>query len=82
MHNQTTIRKMADRDIEAVYEPGKQAFEFAVVPGPPRFWQKEQLRHWLQNPPDVLLVAEQDNQIVGFILSQLHQSTGKATVKT
>ena len=71
---------MLRSDIEAVYETGMktEAFRVSDTPG---FWSKEQLNRWLGNPDDVLLVAEDEERVIGYVMSQLHKPTGKATIE-
>lgn len=79
--SKVNIRRMVEDDVEAVYVLGKQTPEFAVKPGSPGFWRREQLRRWLNSADDILLVAEANGEVIGFILSQFHQPTGKATLE-
>lgn len=45
------------------------------------FWPKDRLYDWVRESDDVLLVAEYDGEIIGYILSQLHELTGKAVLE-
>jgi len=51
------------------------------VSGQACFWDKEQLDNWSKSEGDVCLVAEHNGEIIGFVLSQYHQPTGKATIE-
>ena len=71
---------MLRSDIETVYESGREteAFRVSDTPG---FWSRKQLNRWLDNPDDVLLVAEDNKRVIGYVMSQLHKPTGKATIE-
>lgn len=45
------------------------------------FWGQEELNSWSKSEGDVCLVAEDNGAIVGFVLSQYHKPTGKATIE-
>ena len=44
------------------------------------FWSKEQLELWVKGD-DILLVAEAEGKIVGFVLTAHHKPTGKVTLE-
>ena len=73
------IRKMKIEDVELVYALGIGEKRFRVGAESAGFWTKEQLRNWVKSKDDVLLVAEENRQIVGYVLSQYHAPTRKAT---
>lgn len=70
---------MTIEDIPQVIECGSQESNFSVTDTTEGFWSIEQLENTLKENNDVLLVAEQDECIVGFCISLIHQPTGKAT---
>jgi ribosomal protein S18 acetylase RimI-like enzyme len=74
------IRRMEERDLEKVYEwgAGTEGFSANIYS---RFWPEFALEKWVKKPDDVLLVAEEQDQMVGFILSQYHKESGKATIE-
>jgi ribosomal protein S18 acetylase RimI-like enzyme len=74
------IRQMRIMDIEAVHRLGSETKEFQVSEST-TFWPIDMLGTWICAGQDVLLVAEEDGQIAGFFLSQLHQPTGKAIIE-
>ena len=39
------------------------------------------MKNWIDSGNDVLLVAEDDNKIVGYVTSQFHAAPGKAVVE-
>ena len=72
-----SIRNMNNNDVEEVYNLGASQKEFASKSG--TFWAKEQLSQWCQSSSDVLIVAEQDQKIVGFSLYSANVPTKKVT---
>ena len=70
---------MKIEDVELVYALGIGEKRFRVGAESAGFWTKEQLRNWVKSKDDVLLVAEENRQIVGYVLSQYHAPTRKAT---
>lgn len=78
------IRPMRDRDVESVHESGVDVEAFQTTgteASESPFWPKDRLRRWVQTGEDVLLVAEADDEIVGFLLSHLHDTTGAAYIE-
>lgn len=71
---------MQRSDVKLVYDIGMKAEEFAISETS-RFWAKEQLYKWIDSKDDVLLVAEENREIIGYVTSQLHTPTGKATIE-
>ncbi|HRH55709.1 MAG TPA: N-acetyltransferase [Candidatus Paceibacterota bacterium] len=43
------------------------------------FWTEQQLKRWIEKGDDVLLAAEREGRVVGFVLTALHSPTGKVT---
>src|SRR3990167_7987834 len=69
------IRRMIPKDVEEVYNMGKNTPEFAVS-DTSSFWEKIELERWTrENLDDVLLVAEMNGKIVGFVLTKYHRAT-------
>jgi ribosomal protein S18 acetylase RimI-like enzyme len=76
-----TIRRITIKDIGVIYQLGKSAPEFNVAPHSSGFWSQQALSSWLNKNDDPLLLAEEDGEIIGFILCQFHWPTGKATIE-
>jgi len=55
-------------DIETVYKIGIKLKEFAVSKTS-KFWEKGELEKWLKKKDDVLLVAKENGELVGFLKS-------------
>ncbi len=73
------IRPMTDQDIPEVLHIGLEVEGFRVSENPEDyFWSEAQLRRWVASE-DVLLVAESDDKVVGFVLTAHHRPTGKVT---
>lgn len=74
------VRDMRLRDIDQIYEIGKGAPEFTVSDSS-SFWEKEDLKRWVKDKEeDILLVAEIENEIVGFVLAKYHKATRLSTI--
>lgn len=74
------IRPMTIADIATIHKMGQEEEGFRVAESEDScFWSKEQLERWVRAGEDVLLVAEVDGEIAGFVLTTLHRPTGKAT---
>ena len=65
------IRNMTLEDLPAVISIGNDAPELAVS-DVSRFWSEHRLHGWIEAHQDILLVAEEDGEVVGFQLTQLH----------
>lgn len=72
------IQKMTLSDISAVLKLGTGVAAFKVAEQD-CFWSRDQLENWIKADEDVLLVAKEDDDVVGFALSTLHKPTGKVT---
>jgi ribosomal protein S18 acetylase RimI-like enzyme len=61
-----TIRQMEIDDIATVFHLGEQLFTARVVPNLYRTWDEYELINLFQGDPEFCLVAELNEQIVGF----------------
>lgn len=68
------IRKMTAKDTAKVVKIGNEASELAVSEES-RFWGEDRLIPWVEADQDILLVAEDNSEVVGAILTNLHQPT-------
>lgn len=74
------IRAMNVEDVPAIHEMAAHEEGFRVAESEQScFWSQEQLARWVEAGQDVLLVAEVNEEIAGFVLTTLHRPTGKAT---
>ena len=72
------IRKMTVDDVEIVKAMGDSAPELSVTEGNSSFWSIKRLTQWVRYDSDVLLVAEHDKEVVGFLLTQIHSPSSTA----
>ena len=66
-HN-VKIRNATLKDFDNIYKIGNETKEFQVSSTEP-FIDKDELEYVIQSPKSVILVAEENNKIVGFIYS-------------
>ena len=71
---------MKPEDVVAVYNLASKEERFQVS-GHTCFWGKKELNSWAKEEGDICLVAEDQGEIIGFVLSQYHKPTGKATLE-
>lgn len=68
------IRDAESRDVGTLYKMGIVEEGFAVS-SQSRFYTKNYLKDWIENPDnDVLLVAEIQNEIVGFLFCRVNRN--------
>jgi len=67
-------------DIDAVHALGARTSALSASDDR-GFWDKEELKVWIGENTDVLLVAKEGNDIVGFVLTSAHPPTKTATVE-
>jgi len=68
------IRDAQSRDVDALYKMGIVEEGFAVS-SQSRFYTENYLKDWIENPDnDVLLVAEMQNEIVGFLFCRVNRN--------
>lgn len=74
------IRRMEKKDAPAIYEIG---INEKNLHGSEEndFWSVEELRNWIDSKDDMLLVASEDNKMVGFIMSAVHKPTSKVDIE-
>lgn len=72
---------MRKEDIGFVYSICDKEPYFQVSPNFHGVWSKEQLGTWIASEEDVLLVAEELGEIMGFIMIAHHKPTGKSTIE-
>ncbi len=72
------IRAITVEDVPALLSMGQDepAFKVDKEQG---FWSETQLVNWIASGEDVLLCAEVEGRVVGFVLTALHKPTGKVT---
>ncbi len=75
------IRKATKKDMEKLLEIGKSIKEFKVDKKENVFWSKKQLLNWVKSKKDIILIAAENKQIVGFIMFAHHVPTGKVILE-
>ena len=75
------IRSAEKDDAEEVYNIGTDTEEFEVSDDEDIFWDEDSLEYWFDSQKDVCLVAEDNGEIVGFVLSHIHIPTGKVEIE-
>lgn len=68
------IRKMTTNDIGTVIAIGSQALELAVS-DESLFWSAKRLKPWVEANTDIMLVAEEEGEVIGAVLTILHLSS-------
>ncbi|MBU0461691.1 MAG: GNAT family N-acetyltransferase [Nanoarchaeota archaeon] len=79
MNKPVRIREMILEDIEEIQRMGLEQKEFEIIEEGDRFWNKGVLEDWIVSDDDVAIVAENDIELVGFVLAAYHSTTRKAT---
>ena len=79
MEGEVKIRDMKISDIPNIIKIGKTVEEFRVDLKVKGFWSNKQLENWIKSEKDSLIVAEENNKIVGFVMFAHHVPTGKVT---
>jgi len=75
---------MIQDDVEKVHASGVEVVEFQASEreaDETPFWPKEKIRDWLKTENDVLLIAEKDEEIIGYFMSLFHIPTGLAYIE-
>jgi len=67
------FRRMKEKDIQGVMKMGKEAPGSAVTEET-SFWTEEELKNWIKNSNDPLIIAQVNDEIAGFILATIHPS--------
>lgn len=75
------IRKLKLQDVDAVLKLGQKEEAFAASSDMEGFWPRSHLESMVDADQDVLLVAEEDGSVIGFVLCFLHKPSGKATIE-
>ena len=74
------IRKMVYFDIPQIIKILKKELNFKVSVNN-EVWSKEQLERWVKSKSDVLLIAEQNKKIIGFVMFACHGPTKKVMLE-
>jgi ribosomal protein S18 acetylase RimI-like enzyme len=75
------IRRMTFDDLDAVHEIGRACPAFFVSESGEQFWSKGTLSRWCASRHDLILIAEEGAELIGFALFACHRPTGKAVLE-
>lgn len=75
------IRPAQLQDIDTIYNLGISAPEFLVNENTVNFWPRDILSGAVNSDDTIVLVAELDKQVVGFIIANLSVSLRKAIIE-
>lgn len=63
-----TIRQATIKDIDKIHKLGKHVDEFDTTDKVVTFWPKHILKNCIESENDWLLIAEENSEIIGFII--------------
>lgn len=75
------IRNATVEDVDAVHELGKTVDEFSVNEETVNFWPKERLASAIDSDDVLILVAEENAAISGFLIINYNRSLKKALIE-
>jgi ribosomal protein S18 acetylase RimI-like enzyme len=75
------IRQAQTTDVSAIYDLGKNVSEFSVNDETVIFWPKDLLANAIESDDVLLLVAEDKNVIVGFVIINYSHGLKKALIE-
>jgi ribosomal protein S18 acetylase RimI-like enzyme len=75
------IRKAEPQDIAAIWTLGEAVAEFSVNEETVTFWPKDILAKAVGSNDTIILVAEVNREIVGFVIASLNASLRKAIIE-
>ncbi|MFA5871261.1 MAG: GNAT family N-acetyltransferase [Parcubacteria group bacterium] len=75
------IRKAKVDDVKKIDELGRDVSEFSVSKDTVNFWPKKILRNCIQSKSGFLFVAEENEEIVGFIIINHNPTFKKAIIE-
>jgi len=77
----TTIRTALPSDVDAIHALGETVSEFSVNDTTVTFWPKPTLLNAIASDDVVVLVAEKNKEIIGFIIAAYNAGLSKATIE-
>jgi ribosomal protein S18 acetylase RimI-like enzyme len=75
------VRRAEAKDVDAIHSLGEPVSEFSVSNETITFWPKDILARAIGSNGVVILAAEANQQIVGFIIANLNVSLRKAIIE-
>lgn len=75
------IREASVEDIDTIHDLGETVSEFSVNDETITFWPQDILAHAIASNDAIVLIAELNQEIVGFIIANLNISLRKAIIE-
>lgn len=75
------IREAKESDINEIYSLGKDVEEFSTTDEVVTFWPKYILENCIKSKTDFLLIAEENNRIAGFTITNYNPTFKKAMLE-
>lgn len=75
------IRKATLADVEELHKLGEKTPEFAVNADTVTFWPKSTLKNAISSDDVIIFIAEDQNEITGFIIANYSKGLRKATIE-
>ncbi len=75
------IRKAQAKDVNQLRKAGTSVKEFKVSKEVVTFWPKKVLLNIIKSRKDFILVAEENNSIIGFVIVNFNPNFGKAIIE-
>lgn len=72
---------MREDDLNTVYRMSVSVKQFKSSESL-GFWTKRGVSRWIRSPSDLMLVAEEDKKIIGFLMCIVHQPTESAIIES
>jgi N-acetylglutamate synthase-like GNAT family acetyltransferase len=81
MNDILNIREVEEKDIETIYEMGKNISGFEVAEEIVSFWPIKLLKNSVKKEDVIFIVLEKNNKIIGFTIMNLNYSLSKGEVE-
>lgn len=75
------IRCAIEKDVDIIWNLGNNVKEFETTSGVITFWPKEILKECINKDDVLVLVAEESDKIIGFIIININLSLKKADIE-
>lgn len=76
-----TVREANIKDVDAIYEIGKDVSEFSVNNETVNFWPREILLRGVKSDDVITLIAAKNDRIIGFLIANCNSSLKKSTIE-
>jgi ribosomal protein S18 acetylase RimI-like enzyme len=75
------IRYATEKDVDQIYSLGQNVSEFSVNDETVNFWPKPLLANAISSKDTVIIIAEEDKRMVGFIIAVYNEGFRKAVIE-